>query len=84
MEGPGGDPYQPSALYDVLLALDPRIVFTTNYDKLFETASSNGYSASTGERLVAPRRGRIEPPLEDVAGHEAGAGNSAVTGALRL
>jgi len=44
VEGPAGDPYQPSELYDQLLALEPRVVFTTNYDKLFETASRNGYS----------------------------------------
>jgi hypothetical protein len=52
VEGPQGDPFQPSELYEDLLALDPRVVFTTNYDKLFEIASKNGYSmhmfSSTG------------------------------------
>jgi hypothetical protein len=42
--GPAHDPYRPSSLYDVLLSLDPSVVFTTNYDKLFETASANAYS----------------------------------------
>src|SRR5688572_13252549 len=34
VEGPPGDLFVPSELFDRLLALDPRIVFTTNYDKL--------------------------------------------------
>jgi hypothetical protein len=30
-------------LYDHLLSLDPKVVFTTNYDKLFEQASKGGF-----------------------------------------
>jgi hypothetical protein len=44
VEGPQGDLYRPSELYDHLLTLDPRVVFTTNYDKLFERASKGGYA----------------------------------------
>ena len=44
VEGPSGDAFQPSPLYDVLLSLDPRVVFTTNYDKLFEIASRHGFA----------------------------------------
>jgi SIR2-like domain len=44
VEGPQGDPFEPSVIYEMLLSLDPRIVFTTNYDKLFETASKGGYA----------------------------------------
>lgn len=43
-DGPVGDLYEPSRLFDLLLALDPRVVFTTNYDKLFETASKSAYA----------------------------------------
>lgn len=43
VNGPPGDKYRPSALFDTLLSLDPRIVFTTNYDKLFEIASTSGF-----------------------------------------
>jgi hypothetical protein len=44
VDGPLGDPYTPSLVFDDLLTLDARIVFTTNYDKLFEIASRGGYS----------------------------------------
>lgn len=44
VEGPPSDKYGPSPLLQVLLDLEPRIVFTTNYDKLFETASENGFA----------------------------------------
>lgn len=47
VDGPLGDKYNPSALFDVLLSLDPRVVFTTNYDKLFEIASRNGFATHT-------------------------------------
>lgn len=43
--GPLDDPFEPSSLYTVLLSLNPRTVFTTNYDKLFEIASRGGYSS---------------------------------------
>lgn len=44
VDGPPGDRYEPSSMFDAVLALDPRVVFTTNYDRLFETASKNGYA----------------------------------------
>ena len=47
LEGPAGDPFRPSTVYEDLLNLDPRIVFTTNFDKLFETASQGGYATHT-------------------------------------
>jgi len=47
VDGPAGDKYKPSTLFDVLLSLDPRVVFTTNYDKLFEIASLNGFATHT-------------------------------------
>lgn len=42
--GPPSDKYKPSPLFETLLTLDPRIVFTTNYDKLFEIASASGFA----------------------------------------
>lgn len=47
--GPPGDAYRPSPLYEALLSLEPEVVFTTNYDKVFETASSNGYASHSFE-----------------------------------
>lgn len=52
VEGPPSDPYRPSPVFDDLLALDPRIVFTTNYDKLFETASRSGYATHRFDSLT--------------------------------
>src|SRR5581483_934021 len=51
VEGPPGDLFKPSSFYDELLGLEPRVVFTTNYDKLFETASSNGYASHKFDSL---------------------------------
>lgn len=47
VDGPPGDKYEPSSIFDALLALDPKVVFTTNYDKLFEIASKSGYAVHT-------------------------------------
>lgn len=45
VDGPAGDKFKPSSLFDKLLNLDPKVVFTTNYDKLFEIASKSGFAA---------------------------------------
>jgi hypothetical protein len=44
VEGPAGNRFQPSRLIDALLNLDPSVVFTTNYDRLFEVAARQGFS----------------------------------------
>jgi hypothetical protein len=44
VDGPTGDKFRPSPLFQKLLNLDPKIVFTTNYDKLFEIASKSGFA----------------------------------------
>jgi hypothetical protein len=44
VEGPVGDRFKASSLFDTLLDLEPKIVFTTNYDKLFESASQNEFA----------------------------------------
>jgi hypothetical protein len=49
VNGPPGDFYVPSDIFDTLFSLEPRIVFTTNFDKLFETASQNGYATHNFE-----------------------------------
>jgi hypothetical protein len=35
--------FQPSSLHGTLLRLDPHVLITTNYDKILERATSNGY-----------------------------------------
>ncbi len=60
VEGPMNDRFRPSKFLDYLLRLEPKIVFTTNYDKLFELAYIDGFrphlftSQSLGDDL---RRG---------------------------
>lgn len=43
VEGPPGDRYEPSELHTALLDLEPGVVFTTNYDKLFDLAARGGF-----------------------------------------
>jgi hypothetical protein len=43
VEGPAADRFAPSPLLDALLNLEPKIVFSTNYDKLFDLASKGGF-----------------------------------------
>jgi hypothetical protein len=43
VEGPADDRFRPSRFFDHLLSLEPRVVFTTNYDKLFGLASRDGF-----------------------------------------
>lgn len=45
VRGPADDPFQPSQVYAILLDLQPTIVVTTNYDRLFEIASRSAYDA---------------------------------------
>jgi hypothetical protein len=43
VEGPVDDRYSPSKMFDHLLNLEPKVVFTTNYDKLFDRAAKGGF-----------------------------------------
>ncbi|ADB50446.1 SIR2 family NAD-dependent protein deacylase [Conexibacter woesei] len=45
VDGPTGNRFEPSRLFQALLDLEPKVVFTTNYDKLFEVASKSGFAA---------------------------------------
>ena len=45
VDGPNDDRFEPSSLFQALLDLEPKIVFTTNYDKLFEVASRSGFAS---------------------------------------
>lgn len=69
VDGPSEDRFEPSSLFDVLLGLDPRIVFTTNYDRLFERASKSGFATHTfrSDGLSADLR-RGEPVLVKLHG----------------
>ncbi len=69
VDGPSGDRYEPSPMYDVLLSLDPRIVFTTNYDRLFEAASSSGFATHPYDRPgLSDELRRGEPVLVKLHG----------------
>jgi hypothetical protein len=43
VNGPPDDRFTPSGWFEALLSLEPRVVYTTNYDNLFEMASDHGY-----------------------------------------
>lgn len=63
VDGPLGDKYKPSTLFDALLTLDPKVVFTTNYDKLFEIASRSGYAVHTYDSTAVSHDLRQGEPL---------------------
>ncbi|MGH7665949.1 MAG: SIR2 family NAD-dependent protein deacylase [Candidatus Dormibacteria bacterium] len=44
VQGPAGDLFAPWTWFPPLLDLNPTVVFTTNYDRLFETASLSGFA----------------------------------------
>jgi hypothetical protein len=41
---PEPDKFKPGPLHDSLMTLEPEIIVTTNYDKLLERATNNGYN----------------------------------------
>jgi hypothetical protein len=47
VEGPPTDRFKPSELHKFLLELTPPVIFTTNYDKLIETAAENSFAQRT-------------------------------------
>ncbi|MGA9875822.1 MAG: SIR2 family protein [Solirubrobacteraceae bacterium] len=63
VEGQAADRFRPSSLYAALLNLEPKIVFTTNYDKLFESASQNGFAVHTFESTTVSDALRIGEPV---------------------
>jgi hypothetical protein len=69
VEGPTGDKFQPSSLFDRLIDLDPKIVVTTNYDKLFEAASGPGFAVHPVTSTLLSHDLRLgEPVLVKVHG----------------
>lgn len=55
--------FKPSPLHDSLLTLEPEIVVTTNYDKIFERASNNGYYVHTHTSTTVGRDIRSGNPV---------------------
>jgi hypothetical protein len=47
VDGRSGHYFQPRPFHDALLALNPSIIVTTNYDSILERASQNGYRVKT-------------------------------------
>lgn len=67
--GDPADPFWPSEMYTTLIDLNPQVVFTTNYDTLFEQASLHAFSVvpyHVGGLSSQVRRG--EPVLVKVHG----------------
>jgi hypothetical protein len=44
VDGPGGDLFQPGPWHDQILRLDPLILVTTNYDRILERLTGNGFN----------------------------------------
>jgi hypothetical protein len=47
VDGRSGHNFQARPFHDILLALNPSIIITTNYDSILERASKNGYRVKT-------------------------------------
>jgi len=44
VDGPQGDPFAGSEWHDAIVRAEPKVIVTTNYDKIIERATSAGYS----------------------------------------
>lgn len=54
--------YNPSSLHEVLLRLDPNVIVTTNYDRLLERASKNGFNVHSYDSPDLARDIRVGTP----------------------
>lgn len=57
------DQYQPIALHDALLRLEPDILVTTNYDRVLERATNNGYNVHRYESVTLANDVRSGHPV---------------------
>lgn len=57
------DQYQPSQLHETLLGLEPDVLITTNYDRILERASQNGYNVHSYGSATLGRDLRLGVPV---------------------
>lgn len=62
-DGPNGDNFGGNEWHDAIMALEPRIIVTTNYDKIIERASRNGYRVSDFESPEVGEKVRLGDPV---------------------
>lgn len=55
--------YQPSHLHETLLGLDPYVLITTNYDRILERATRNGYNVHSYGSTTLGRDIRLGVPV---------------------
>ncbi len=57
------DQYQPSELHETLLELEPDVLVTTNYDRILERATKNGYNLHSYDSTTLSRDVRLGMPV---------------------
>jgi hypothetical protein len=57
------DQYQPSDMHEMLLTLEPDVLLTTNYDRILERASRNGYNLHPYDSTTLARDVRSGTPV---------------------
>lgn len=57
------DQYQPSQLHETLLGLEPNVLVTTNYDRILERATKNGYNVHPYGSTTLGRDIRLGAPV---------------------
>lgn len=69
VDGPPGHQFGGSAWHDAIVRLEPDLIVTTNYDKILERATSDGFSTHSfdSERIAGEIRRRV-PTLMKIHG----------------
>jgi hypothetical protein len=61
--GTSAEQFQPAAIHQSLMSLSPTIVVTTNYDKILERATNNGFNVHSFESTTLAREVRQGNPV---------------------
>jgi hypothetical protein len=57
------DQFQPSELHEILLRLEPDVLLTTNYDRILERATNNGYNLHSYDSTTLASDVRLGTPV---------------------
>lgn len=63
VDGPRKDKFEGSRWHDVLMAIDPKIIVTTNYDRIIERFSKDGYVSVTYNSKSLASKIRTKEPV---------------------
>ena len=61
--GEAANRFQPATIHETLMNLEPDVIITTNYDKVLERASQNGYNVHSYASTTLGRDVRVGKPV---------------------